>query len=132
MDDFDIKEPDESSFSNVKGFFLTLLKLWETNIQAEFQRDLYKQWQSLYMLRRYLLGFWTEEERPKIQQEFFNTLTLINQMQHAQANQNDKKEIELYHQAQMQLWSLADKISLKLHEHNLYTPIREKGSHLYN
>lgn len=131
MDDFDIKQPDESSFAPAGGYFGILKGLWLENIKSEFENEQQKQWKSLFVLYRYIVGYWTPEERTIIKQKFYAILSELHQLQNSIANNHDKKTQELYQKIQLELWDIAEELSLKQHAHNLYTPIREKGSALY-
>jgi len=131
MDDFDVKQPDESSFAPAGGYFGILKELWTENIKAEFQKDQEKQWTSLFLQYRFIIGYWTPEDRTKIRNKFFSILSDIHQLQISIANNHEPKIRQYYQKIQLVLWELAEEISLKHHEHNLYTPIREKGSALY-
>jgi len=131
MDDFDIKQPDESSFAPAGGYFSILKGLWLENIKAEFDNEQHKQWKSLFVLYRYISGYWEKEERTIIRKRFYAILGDLNQLQNSINNNQDKKTQELYQKIQISLWDIAEELSLKQHAHNLYTPIREKGSALY-
>jgi hypothetical protein len=128
----DYEEAEESGFSNIKGYFLLVTKTLHTRIEAFLANDLKKEWDSLYTLRWLLIGYFKPEELQQIEKEFMEIR--YHMIEYAKSEQEglQKKSSDHYNILRIKMNKIADQLSLKMHQSNLYTILREKGSFLYN
>lgn len=123
---------EESSYSNIKGYFFLITKTIHSRIEAYLLGDLVKEYECLHALRWLLIGYFKEEELAKIDEDFTLILQLIKDYQNAKKQNLARLSDNKYLLARDKINKVADTLSLKMHKSGLYTYIKEKGNPIYN
>lgn len=132
-DGFDnYEQEEESSFSNVKGFFSLTSQLMFSATHAEINNDLNKLHKCLYSLYGWMIANYDEEEKKMAMHKFNTTKKEMNDMNKHSIAGNERRAIEHYTRAETLLQDIKQELVNKMHDKNLLYPVREKGSALWN
>jgi predicted nucleotidyltransferase len=123
---------EESAFSNSKGYFYLLTKCLAVSSEALISKDIIKETDSLYLLRRLLIGYFTDEELTAMNVDFQNIRKQTQEYYNYLQQKLDWKAQQKMNNVRILLDKIGDLISVKMHKSNLYTLLKEKGSFLYN
>lgn len=133
-DVFGIEEEklEESAFSNSKGYFYLITKCLAVSSESLVSKDIIKETDSLYLLRRLLIGYFTDEELANMNADFQNIRKQTQEYYSCLNQKLDWKAQQKMNNIRQLLDKIGDQISTKMHKSNLYTLLKEKGSFLYN
>ena len=125
------KIDEESSYANSKGYFFLITKCLAVSSDALVNKDVIKEKDSLYLLRRLLIGYLKEAEITQMEIDFNQVENLIIQYQNCISQKLDYKAQKIYVEVRKILNKIGDLLSKKMHDSNLYTLLKEKGNPLY-
>ena len=133
-DVFGLEEPkiEESAFSNSKGYFYLITKCLAVSSESLISKDIVKETDSLYLLRRLLIGYFTDEELTTMNTDFQTIRKNTQDFYTCLQQKLDWKAQQKMNTIRFLLDKIGDQISTKMHKSNLYTLLKEKGSFLYN
>jgi len=122
---------EESTYANSKGYFFLITKCLAVSSDALVNKDVIRETDSLYLLRRLLIGYLKKEELETMNADFATVQNFIQQYQYATSQKLDVKAQRIYVEVRKILNRIGDTLSQKMHESNLYTLLKEKGNPLY-
>lgn len=123
---------EESAFSNSKGYFYLITKCLAVSSEALVSKDIIKETDALYLLRRLLIGYFTDEELTTMNADFQNIRKQTQEYYTCLSQRLEWKAQQKNNNVRILLDKIGDQISTKMHKSNLYTLLKEKGSFLYN
>lgn len=131
--DFDsYEQEEESSFSNIKGFFGLTSQLMFSATHAEINNDLNRLHKILYSLYGWMIANYDEDQKKIAMHKFNSAKQEMGQMNKHSIAGNEKRALEHYNKAEVILQEIKQELVEKMHDKNLLYPVREKGSALWN